>query len=248
MITQGPDKPEGLYDILGHVFQKPDLLREALTHSSMAEGRKNIRSFERLEFLGDRVLGLVIAEYLFERFQNWQEDGLAPQLSRLVSRGACARGARRAQLGRFLILGRAEELSGGRDKESILADACEAVVAALYLDGGFGVARQFILQFWADELTVAPREARDPKTILQEWSEQMGLGAPRYELCSRQGPDHAPIFEIGVSFPQARADPDWTGANNLYAKAQGSSKQAAERDAARLLLERLGIATPQKLD
>lgn len=242
MSAHGPDKPEGLYDILGHVFQKPDLLREALTHSSLAEGKKTIRSFERLEFLGDRVLGLVIAEYLFERFQHWQEDGLAPQLARLVSRGACARGAKRAQLGRFLILGRAEEQSGGRGKESILADACEAVIAALYLDGGFGSARHFILQYWADELIAAPREARDPKTILQEWGERMGHGAPKYQLCSRQGPDHAPLFEIGVLFPEASAG------ENLYAKAHGSSKQAAERNAARLLLERFGIATPKKTD
>lgn len=215
---------------LGYHFRDRELLTEALTHSSALEGKKHGKSLERLEFFGDRVLGLVIAEALFRAHPGMEASALAPQLSVLVRRAACARAARELGLGQHLLLGKTEEKGGGREKESILADAMEAVIAAIYVDGGLEAARGLILRAWAGPLHSRPREARDPKTILQEWAEGRGKGMPAYRVMGRSGPDHAPRFEIEVR----------VGAD-LLARGTGGSKQEAEQGAARALLETSGM-------
>ena len=159
----------GLEQRLGHSFIDKTLLDRALTHSSVGEGSKKVRDNERLEFLGDRVLGLLTAERLIAMDPKASEGDLAPRLNALVGRAACARVARRMQLGPALRLSGGETRSGGRDKESILSGACEAVMAALYQDGGLEPARQVFLSFWAEEFEAidSPRP-KDPKTLLQE--------------------------------------------------------------------------------
>lgn len=214
---------------LGRKFRRPALLQEALTHSSAGEGRARINN-ERQEFLGDRVLGLVVAERLYRDFPNEGESGLAPRLNALVNRGACARAARRANLGAALIVSRSEEAGGGRDKEAILADACEAVIAALYLDGGLKAARDFIDKYWAEEFDGVANVPQDAKSALQEWAAASKRGSPHYHVLERAGPDHAPLFTVEVSvqgYPPARG--------------QGGSKREAERIAAAALLAVAGV-------
>ena len=215
---------------IGRTFRKKALLREALTHTSVGERQKQTVDYERLEFLGDRVLGIVVAEYLFEHFPHEGEDSLAPRLNALVNRDACARAARRIDLGAALILSASEAKTGGRDKETILADACEALIAAIYLDGGLKVARQFIERVWGEELTAAGEAPRDPKTTLQEWSAQRRRPNPHYEVVERTGPDHAPYFVV-----EARVE----GVEPV--RGAGGSKRDAEREAARAMLKSVGI-------
>ncbi|MCC5997217.1 MAG: ribonuclease III [Oceanicaulis sp.] len=209
---------------IAHTFADPALLERALTHASHGDGRSRADSNERLEFLGDRVLGLMAAEALHERFPALDEGGLAARLNALVNKDACARAARRCELGEALRLSAAEARLGGREKASILADACEAVIGALYLDGGLEAARVFFLTHWAEELDGLTKRPRDAKSRLQEWAAQTGRPAPVYTVLSRKGPDHRPLFTVEVRL----------GA--LSAQAEGSSKQAAERAAADQLL------------
>jgi ribonuclease III len=215
---------------LGWRIAKPGLLKEALTHASALDGRERAgqRDYERLEFLGDRVLGLVVAQALFERFPDLGEAGLALQLNALVNRGACARAARRAGLGADVVLSKAEAQAGGADKDTILADVCEAVIAALYLDGGMPAARGFIHRYWAPEWEAAAAAGQDPKTALQEWAAAGAKPPPRYRVAARSGPDHAPHFIVEVSVEGAGE-----------ASGAGGSKRDAERAAARALLEQL---------
>jgi ribonuclease-3 len=208
---------------LGYTFSNRALIEEALTHSSAGHGRAGAITNERLEFLGDRVLGLVVSERLFALYPREAEADLAPRLNALVNRGACARAAERAELGGFLKLSRAEAQAGGRTKEAILADACEAVIAALYLDGGIEPARGFILRFWGDEF--GARAAKDAKTRLQEWAAAQRNEGPLYEVVSRTGPDHAPLFVVEVSVSGYDA-----------ARGEGGSKREAEQAAAAALL------------
>lgn len=215
---------------IGRTFRRKALLREALTHASVGERQKSAVDYERLEFLGDRVLGLVVAESLFARFPDEGEDKMAPRLNALVSRDACARAARRLDLGAALILSAAEEKTGGREKDTILADACEALIAAVYLDGGMKAARQFIEMFWAEEFTTVGDAPRDPKTALQEWAAQRRKANPSYAVVERTGPDHAPRFVV-----EARVD------GIAASRGAGNSKRDAERAAARALLETVGI-------
>jgi ribonuclease-3 len=215
---------------LGRKFRRPALLQEALTHSSAGEGRNARLNNERQEFLGDRVLGLVVAERLYRAFPTVGESGLAPRLNALVNRAACARAARRANLGAALIVSRSEEAGGGRDKETILADACEAVIAALYLDGGLKAAREFIEKYWAEEFDAVAEVPQDAKTVLQEWAAAGKRGSPRYNVIERSGPDHAPRFTVEASvsgYPAARGE--------------GGSKREAERAAAAALLAAAGV-------
>lgn len=215
---------------LGWRFGDRALLIEALTHASALDGKPagaEGRDYERLEFLGDRVLGLVIADALFRKYPGIGEAGLALQLNALVNRATCARAAQRAALGGDLILSKAEAQAGGANKETILADVCEAVIAALYLDGGMEPARAFILRYWEAEWTQAAEAGQDPKTALQEWAAAIGRAAPRYRVASRSGPDHAPSFVVEVVV-------DSVGA----AQGAGGSKRDAERAAARALLEK----------
>jgi len=204
------------------------LLERALTHASAGADASN----ERLEFLGDRVLGLVIAEKLYELYPGDAEGALALKLNALVRQETCAQAAEAAGLSDHLILANSEEGSGGRKKAAILAGACEAVIAALYFDGGMDVARAFILRHWADALAAVNDDMRDPKTVLQEWAQsRKGSGGPAYRLVKREGPDHAPRFEIEV---RVKGEEPALG--------EGGSKREAEQAAAKALLERMGLA------
>ena len=217
-----------LIPALAHRFAEPALLREALTHPSTdPQDRGGARyGYERLEFLGDRVLGLLIAEWLLERFPDEPEGSLAKRNTALVRRETLAQVARDIGLGQHLILSPGEADSGGRENEAILADACEAVIAALYLDGGLEAARRFVRATLAEAIDRHAQPPQDAKTTLQEWVQGRGLPLPDYATVSRSGPDHRPLFEVQVSI-----------AGHAPASASGSSKRIAERQAAALLLE-----------
>lgn len=211
---------------LGHDFAREDLLIRALTHSSVASETRP--SNQRLEFLGDRVLGLVLAQALFEADRNAAEGQLAPRFNAMVRKETCADIAREIDLGTVLRLGRSEMKSGGRRKQALLGDAMEAVLAAVYLDAGFDAARGVILRHWADRIDTVEEDARDAKTALQEWAQGRGLPVPRYKEVSRSGPDHAPVFVIRAELDGGEVE-----------EASAGSKRAAEQMAAEALLRRL---------
>lgn len=211
---------------LGHRFATPELLIRALTHSSL--GSPTRPDNQRLEFLGDRVLGLSLAEALFRADRSASEGQLAPRFNALVRKETCAAVAREIDLGAVLKLGRSEMMSGGRRKEALLGDAMEAVIAAVYLDAGFDVARALVLRLWGGRVETVEQDARDAKTALQEWAQARGLPPPRYETLGREGPDHAPLFKISVILE--------TGENEA---ASAGSKRQAEQAAAKALLARL---------
>lgn len=214
-------------DRLGYRFSDPDLLRRALTHSSLSSPTRPDN--QRLEFLGDRVLGLVMAEALLALDETAREGQLAPRFNALVRKEACADVARQIDLGEVLRLGKSEMTTGGRRKLALLGDAMEAVIAAVYLDGGFEAAKETVLRLWGDRVTRVAEDARDAKTALQEWAQARGLAPPSYVELSRTGPDHAPVFTV-----EARM------ATGETARAEGRVKRQAEQAAARALLERLG--------
>ena len=211
---------------IGYRFSDPDLLRRALTHNSLASDTRP--SNQRLEFLGDRVLNLAIAEALLAQDQSADEGTLAPRYNALVRKETCADVARTMDLGAVLRLGRGEQNTGGRRKNAILGDAMEAVLAAIYLDGGLDAARKVILKHWGDKLINVEAQARDAKTALQEWVQARGEPPPRYVEIARDGPDHAPRFTIAARL-----------ASGAEAQAEGGSKREAEQTAADLLLKRL---------
>lgn len=210
---------------LGHAFRAPELLRQALTHPST--GSK--LNYQRLEFLGDRVLGLVIADALYAHFSKQNEGGLARRLASLVKKDTLAVVAREVELDQHLRLGRGADDEGGRQKPAILADVCEAVIAALYLDGGMRAARQFILREWDAFINEEARGARDAKSALQEWAQGRGLAPPVYREVGRTGPDHAPRFVIEASIEGLES-----------ARGEGTSKRLAEKKAAQNMLEQIG--------
>lgn len=210
-----------------HSFANPALLIESVTHASVSAPGKIDN--QRLEFLGDRVLGLVMAQALLERDPEASEGLLAPRFNALVRKEACAQVAQEIELGAVLRLGRSEMLSGGRRKTALLGDAMEAVIAAVYLDGGFEAARQMVLRLWGARIDTVEDDARDAKTTLQEWAQARGLVPPAYELTGRSGPDHAPVFEITAKL-----------ASGETATASAGSKRQAEQSAARSLLSKLG--------
>jgi ribonuclease-3 len=212
---------------LGHEFKRPALLVRAVTHSSMSSPNRDDN--QRLEFLGDRVLGLVMAEALLDEDKAAEEGQLAPRFNALVRKETCAEVAREIALGDVLKLGRSEMLSGGRRKEALLGDAMEAVIAAVYLDGGFPAAEALIHRLWGDRVRTVEADARDPKTALQEWAQARGQTPPVYTEVSREGPDHAPLFTIEARLQSGEAE-----------TAQASSKRQAEQAAARGLLGRVG--------
>lgn len=211
---------------IGHQFTKPELLLRAVTHSSIASATRP--SNERLEFLGDRVLGLTIAEALLAADREAVEGQLAPRLNALVRQETCAEIAREIGLGDVLKLGRSEMMTGGRRKEALLCDAIEAVIAAVYLDAGFDTARAMILRLWGDRVAEARSQRRDAKSLLQEWAQQRGLPPPHYEETGREGPDHAPVFTVC-----ARLETGET------AVGVAAGKRQAEQAAASELLNRL---------
>ncbi|MFC3166569.1 ribonuclease III [Paracoccus fontiphilus] len=212
---------------LGHDFGQPDLLVRALTHGSIATATRPDN--QRLEFLGDRVLGLVMAEALFDADRSASEGQLAPRYNALVRGETCAAIARDIGLGEVLKLGRSEMMSGGRRKEALLADAMEAVIAAVYLDAGFEAARRIVLRHWSDRLETLADDPRDAKTALQEWAQAQGMPPPVYEQTERSGPDHAPVFLITARL-----------ADGQQAQAKGAgTKRSIEQAAAQALLDRL---------
>ncbi len=213
-------------DRLGHRFDRPELLVRALTHSSIASPQR--QDNQRLEFLGDRVLGLVIAEALCRADEAASEGTLAPRYNALVRRETCADIARALDLGEVLRLGRSEMMSGGRRKEALLADAMEAVIAAVYLDAGFAAAQGVVLAHWAERIAGVEPDARDAKTALQELVQGRGQRPPAYAEIEREGPDHAPLFTVEVRLEDGARS---TGC--------ASSKRQAEQEAAQALLQRL---------
>ena len=215
-------------DRLGYRFSDPEYLIRALTHSSI--GSPTRENNQRLEFLGDRVLGLVMAEALLETDRDASEGQLAPRYNALVRKEACAAVAVDIDLGDVLKLGRSEMMSGGRRKKALLGDAMEAVIAAVYQDGGFDAAKDLVMRLWHDRLNSVETDARDPKTALQEWTQANGKGLPVYQEISREGPDHAPVFTIEVQV-----------GSDMAATAKAASKRKAEQSAAATMLARLNV-------
>ena len=212
---------------LGYEFSNLSLLVEALTHSSIASDFR--KDNQRLEFLGDRVLGLVMAEALLEIDQTAPEGTLAPRFNALVRKETCAEVARQIELGGVLKIGRSEMLSGGRRKDALLGDGMEAVIAAIYKDGGFDVAKTIIINLWGDRIKNVKGDARDAKTMLQEWAQARGQNPPNYEVMSQSGPDHAPDFLVKVILDSGETS-----------EALAGSKRQAEQMAAKALLQKIG--------
>lgn len=207
------------------------LIALALTHPSAGSGRgpNGKRNNQRLEFLGDRVLGLVVADMLYRRFPDEDEGALAKRFADLVKAHALAMVAKRLKLGDYMILGAGEAVNRGASNPSSLADACEALIGALFIDSGLEQAAKFVETQWAPLMERQHRPPRDAKTALQEWAQGRGFGLPTYRVVSRQGPDHAPRFEVAVSLAEREES----------ASATGESKRTAERAAAQALLRKL---------
>jgi ribonuclease-3 len=212
---------------LGYAFKDDGLLERALTHASVAGTRSKVATNEVLEFIGDRVLGLLAAERLFTLDPKANEGALALRLNALVNREACADAARRMDLGPALRLAPGPANATERARESILADACEAVIAAVYLDGGLDAARGIFLAFWSRQLASSAPRPLDAKTELQEWAQGRGKPLPAYAVTGRAGPDHAPVFTVAVTVEGLPPS-----------VAQGRSRQEAEKAAAAALLQR----------
>ncbi|MDE2006250.1 MAG: ribonuclease III [Rhodospirillales bacterium] len=226
---QGHPLSSPLETILGHRFARPALLREALTHRSAAE-RRGRGSNERLEFMGDRVLGLLIAEWLVERFPHEQEGQLGPRLAELVAQPALTAIAETIGLAEALAVAPGEARAGLRARGSVLADALEATIGALYLDGGLDTARNFVRKAWTTLLDEQTKPPKDAKTTLQEWAQKRGHPLPHYTTTNREGPPHAPHFTVTVT------------AGPHSASATAPSKRAAEQAAAASLLQTLAAS------
>lgn len=211
---------------LGHEFVEPEYLIQAVTHSSLSSATRSDN--QRLEFLGDRVLGLVIAEALSDRDPEASEGQMAPRFNALVRKETCADIARELDLGAALKMGRSEMISGGRRKQAILADAMEAVIAAVYRDAGFEAVRALVLRLWDSRIHASKDDARDAKTTLQEWAQARGMKPPKYLELGRTGPDHAPIFEIEAQL-----------SNGISGLGVAESKRNAQQVAAKALLAQL---------
>jgi ribonuclease-3 len=226
--TNAPER--ALQDRLGYQFADKSLLARALTHSSALAGSNRGMSYQRLEFLGDRVLGLAIAELLLREFPKASEGELSRRLADLVRADACAAVARAMELDAAIQLG----AKGAKAQltPTILADACEAVVGAVFLDGGYGAAVDLVQRFWHARMLAPARPLRDPKTMLQEWAQGRGLPTPAYREIERSGPHHDPQFRISVALPDRKP-----------AEGVGRTKRAAEQAAAAAMLEREGVAS-----
>ena len=214
---------------IDHGFSNPDLLRVALTHRSAAKGKDALSGGnERLEFLGDRVLGLVVAEMLYTRFGREREGAMAKRFVALVRRETLARVANQINLGDHIQMAKGERAAGADANPAILSDCMEAVIAALYLDGGLEPARRFIEKLWTPLLDEDNKPPQDAKTQLQEWLQGWGKPLPKYEMVGREGPAHAPIFTIEL-----------TTSDGDRVSAEGKSKREAEQLAARMMLDKL---------
>jgi ribonuclease-3 len=225
-----------LEDRIGYKFADKTLLERALTHISALSGGNRANSYQRLEFLGDHVLGLVISDMLYRAFPRANEGELSRRLSDLVRKETCADVARAIEIGPALKLGSSENHAGGRLRTTILGDACEALVGAVYLDGGYAAADEFVARFWKERMLKPLRPLRDPKTMLQEWAQARGLPTPAYQELARTGPHHKPKFSVAVMLP-----------DRPPAEGIGDSKRAAEQAAAAAMLGQVGVAV-DKLD
>lgn len=219
-----------LQSLLAYAFSDLSLLQEALTHASAKGSRRGARINERLEFLGDRVLGLLAAETLFQSFPEESEGKLAPRLNALVRKERCAEVARTIGLDRFIDLSGAQGMRRSAMPAAVLGDACEALIGALYLDGGLGAARAFFDAHWSLALEMVEDLPRDAKSALQEFLQGRGGEPPVYEVVGRYGPDHAPEFEVGVRM-----------GTDIAVTARGGSRRRAEQAAAAALLVKLGV-------
>jgi ribonuclease III len=214
----------------GYTFADTSLLDGALTHISALSGKNRVASYQRLEFLGDHVLGLVVSDLLFRGFPSADEGELSRRLADLVRKEACAEVARKIDLGAAIRLGASEANAGGRQRTAILADVCEALVGAVFLDGGYAAAAALVEQLWGERLRTPARPLRDPKTVLQEWAQARGLPTPSYREIARTGPHHDPEFLVAVDLAE------YTPAEGV-----GRSKRAAEQAAAAAMLTREGV-------
>ncbi len=218
---------------IGYRFTDASLLERALTHISALKGSQGrAGSYQRLEFLGDHVLGLAISEMLFRTFPKANEGELSRRLADLVRRESCADVARAIDLGLAIRLGASESSSGGRLRVAILADVCESLIGAIFLDGGYKAAADFVERFWIERMRAPARPLRDPKTVLQEWAQAHGLPTPTYREIERTGPHHDPEFRVAVALP-----------DRAQAEGKGRSKRSAEQAAAAAMLAREGVRT-----
>ncbi len=218
-----------LEERLGYRFKEIALLEQALTHKSFVTGRKHA-SNQRLEFLGDRVLGLAVAEMLYGSFPGNLEGELSQRHTALVRNETCVEVAQMLALGSHLRLGSGERTAGGERNHSILGDACEAVIGALFLDGGYEPARNLIERYWRPLMQASAQAPRDAKALLQEWALGRGLPVPAYREVERTGPDHKPVFRVSLELPGI-----------LPVEGVGSSKREAEKAAAATMLAREGV-------
>lgn len=210
---------------IGYTFREERHLDVALTHASFGASKENN---ERLEFLGDRVLALVIAGILFENFPKEPEGAMAKRLTSLVQQKTLVDVAKEIDLGAYLVLSPAEKKAGGALKNNVLGDAVEALIGAIYLDGGFDPARIFIQKHWREKITGAKTPPEDPKTALQEWAQARGFPLPVYRQIGKSGGDHAPVFKIEVSVEKIGIE-----------KGEGRTKKLAEKEAAEKILKRI---------
>jgi ribonuclease-3 len=217
-----------LEERVGYRFKDSAMLDCALTHISALKGARNrAGSYQRLEFLGDHVLGLVISDVLFRAFPKADEGELSRRLADLVRKETCAEIARTIELGAAIRLGSSEANAGARKRPAILADVCEALIGAVYLDGGYPAAEALVQRLWQVRIQAKAQPLRDPKTVLQEWAQARGLPTPAYREVARTGPDHDPEFCVAVQLP-----------NFAPAEGSGRSKRAAEQAAAAAMLTR----------
>lgn len=211
---------------IGYVFHDRELLERALTHASVGDGAMKVRHYERLEFLGDRVLNLLAAEHLMALSPDSREGEMSKMMAELVNYHACARVARAIGLPDALRMAASASKIGARDKDTVLGDACEALMGALYIAEGLDTARAFFLRFWQPEFErLNEPRTKDPKTQLQEWAQARGLPLPVYTVISREGPDHAPVFTVTVTVGDYKPE-----------DAVGRSRQEAEKAAAAVML------------
>ncbi|MFH1533036.1 MAG: ribonuclease III [Pseudomonadota bacterium] len=221
-----------LQDRIGYRFKEPDLLVRAMTHRSYRNENREIPwDNERLEFLGDAVLSVIVATLLWQEYPDEDEGSMTRARASLVSEETLARCARRLDLGRYLLLGRGEDGTGGRDRDSVLADAFEAMVGAIFVDGGSDVASKMVLAFLAPELSAdfGVLADRDPRSRLQERAQALGYGTPQYKVIRVTGPTHEPAFVVEVQCAEGR----------FKLRGRGGTKKSAATDAATRLLETL---------
>jgi ribonuclease-3 len=229
--AKGTNANAALEARIGHSFTDPNMLMQAITHvSALKSGRKRGDSYQRLEFLGDHVLGLVVSDMLYHAFPNADEGELSKRLAELVRKESCADVAKSLGLLDDIKLGSVGSSADARLRKSILGDICEAVIGAIFLDGGHAAAADFVRRNWTERMHKPRRPLRDPKTVLQEWAQGKGLPTPVYREVERTGPHHDPQFRVAVDLPGLAP-----------AEGIGGSKRAAEKVAASVMIEREGV-------